>query len=96
MSYSRLPKDTNAHKDWILITGRPVDNFPSKIFLCSDHFEEKYFDPSWKLQNEIYYKDHQINRRFSLGSTPILLLHKKDEKPRLSSENRALTEKRKR
>ena len=50
VSYFQLPKDTSVHKDWIHATNRQVDNLPSKLFLCSDHFEEKCFDPSCKLQ----------------------------------------------
>ena len=92
MSYFRLPKNASVHKDWIHATGRPIDNLPSKILICSDHFEEKCFDPSWKLQNELYYKDRQISRWLLAGSIPTLLPHKKDNKPRLSSEKRALAQ----
>ena len=92
VSYFRLPKDTSVHKDWIHATGRPIDNLPSKILICSDHFEEKCFDPSWKLQNELYYKDPQISRRLLLGPIPTLLPHKTDNKPCLSSEKRALAQ----
>ena len=41
MSYFRLPKDTSVHKDWIHATGRPVDNLPSKILICLDHFSKR-------------------------------------------------------
>ena len=92
MSYFRLTKDTSIHKDWIHATGCPVDNLPSKILIYSDHFEEKCFDPSWKLQNELYYKDPQISRRLLLGPIPTLLPHKTDNKPCLSSEKRALAQ----
>ena len=95
VSYFRLPKDTSVHKDWIQATCRQVDNLPSKIFICSDHFEEKCFDPSWKLQNELYYKDRQISRRLLPGSIPTLLPQKKDNKPHLSSEERGLTQRKK-
>ena len=92
VSYFRLPKDTSVHKDWIHVTGRRIDNLPSKILICSEYFEEKCFDPSWKLQNELYYKDRQISRWLLAGSIPTLLPHKKDNKPRLSSEKRALAQ----
>ena len=94
VSYFRLPKVTSVHKDWIHVTGRHVtiDNLPSKILICSEHFEEKCFDPSWKLQNELYYKDCQISRWLLAGSIPTLLHHKKDNKPRLSSVKRALAQ----
>ena len=73
MSYFRLPKDTSFHKDWIHAAGHPIDNLPSKILICSDHFEEKYFDTSWKLKNELYYKGRHISRRLLPGSIPTLL-----------------------
>ena len=90
MSYFRLPKDTSIHKDWIHATGCPVDNLQSKILIYSDDFEEKFFDPSWELQNELCYKDRQISRRLLPGSIPTLLPHKTDTKACLSSEKRAL------
>ena len=46
VSYFRLPKDASGHKDWIHATGRPIDNLPSKIFICSDHFEETALIPA--------------------------------------------------
>ena len=52
----------------------------------------KRFDRSWKLQNEGYYKDRQISRRLLPGSIPTLLPHKKDNRPRLSSEKRVLAQ----
>ena len=93
VSYFRLPKDTSVHKDWIHATGCPADNLPSKIFACPDHFEEKCFDPSWKLQNELYYKDHKISWRLLVWSLPTLLSHKKYNKPCLFPEKRALAQK---
>ena len=92
VSYFRLPKDTSVHKDWIFATCRPIDNLPSKILICSDDFEEKCFGHSWKFQNEPFYKDRQISRRLLPGSIPTLLPHKKNNKPRLSSEKRALAQ----
>ena len=55
-------------------------------------FQEKCFDPSWKLQNELYYNDCKISRRLFPGSIPTLLPHKTDNKVRLSSEKRALAQ----
>ena len=77
VSYFQLPKYTSIHKDWIHATGRPIDHLPSKILICSDQFEEKCFDPSWKLQNELYYKDRQISRRLLPGSIPTPFSQKK-------------------
>ena len=90
MPYFQLPKDTSVHKDWTHATSHSIDNLPFKILICSDHFDEKCFDPSWKFQNELYCKDNQISRRLLPGSIPTILPHKKDNKPCLSSEKRAL------
>ena len=76
MSYVSLPKDTKVHKDWIYAIGSQVDNLPSKIFIPLDHFEEKCFNPTWKLQNELHYKDRQISRRLLPGSISTFLLGK--------------------
>ena len=51
LSYFRLRKDTSVHKDWIHATVRQVDSLPSHILICTDHIEEKFFDPSCNLQN---------------------------------------------
>ena len=76
MSYVSLPKDTKVHKDWIYAVSCQVDNLPSKIFICLDHFEEKCFNPTWKLQNELHCKDRQISRRLLPGSISTFLLGK--------------------
>ena len=55
-------------------------------------FQEKCFDPSWKLQNELYYHNCKISRRLLPGSIPTLLPHETDNKPCLSSEKRALAQ----
>ena len=52
-------------------------------------------DPSWKTQHELCSKDRQINRRLLTGSISTLLSHKKDNKPCLSSEKRALAQRKK-
>ena len=88
-----LISDYPKIQTFIHAKGRPIDHLPSKILICSDHFEETCFDPSWKLQNELYCKDRQVSRRLPPGSIPTLMTHKKDIKPRLSSEKRALAQK---
>ena len=69
----------------------------AKLIIC--HLKSSYvqiilkrFDRSRKLQNEGYYKDRQISRRLLPGSIPTLLPHKKDNRPRLSSEKRVLAQ----
>ena len=41
------------------------------VFVCSDNFEDKYFDKSWNLQNQPFYTDRTIKRK--LISTAITL-----------------------
>ena len=53
-----------------LMICHPKTSYIHKIF-------KKYLDPSWKLQNEQYCKDHQIGRRLLPRSIPTLLTHKK-------------------
>ena len=48
-SYSQLLKVTSVSKNLIPATASQVDNWPSKMFICSDHLEKKCLDPSWKL-----------------------------------------------
>ena len=76
VSYFRLPPNTSVHKYYIHFTGSQVDDLPSKNLYIQKIFK-KYLDPSWKLQNKQYCKDHQIGRRLLPRSVPTLLTHKK-------------------
>ena len=33
---------------------RDRSNLPSNVFVCLDHFEDKYFDKSWDLQKPAF------------------------------------------
>ena len=88
VSYFRLPKDTSVHKDWIHGTGFPIDSLPSKIFTCSDHFEEKCFDPSWNCT----IKTVKSVEGFYRDQYQLYYLMKRDNKPHLSSEKRTLAQ----
>ena len=48
-TFFSLPKDTAVAKVWIAKLNREKDNLPSKVYVCSDHFEDNCFDFSWML-----------------------------------------------
>ena len=72
--YINFPKDAYRRKSWLAAISRDKDNLPSifHVFVCSDHFEDKYFDNSWDLQNRLFCTDRLIKRK--LISTAILIL----------------------
>ena len=39
-----LPKDAQRRKSWLAEISRDKSNLPSNVFVCLDHFEDKYFD----------------------------------------------------
>ena len=49
VTYFNLPKDPQRKKNWLTEISRDKDNLPSNVFVCSDHFEDKYFDKLWDL-----------------------------------------------
>ena len=48
VTYFNLPKDLQRRKSWLAAISRDNSNLPSidHVFVCSDHFEDKYFDKS--------------------------------------------------
>ena len=54
------------------------------IFACSDHFEGKYFDKPWDLQNR-FFSDRPIKRKLISTAMPFLLTHQQISKPRENS-----------
>ena len=89
VTYFTLPKDGQRRKNWLAAISRDKSNLPSNIFVCSDHFEDKYFDKSWDLQNRLFYTDRPIKRKLISAAIPTLLPHKQLPTPRKSSEIRA-------
>ena len=59
-----LLKDTAVAKNCqtlpIAKLNREKDNLPSKVYLCSDHFEDDCFDSSWILQSTLTYLDRSV------------------------------------
>ena len=82
-----LPTNPTVKSAWINAINRT--ELPKKVYLCSDHFEESCFDPSWKLQNELYYTNRPTKRRLIPGSVPTIFPHKFPVKERTASKERA-------
>ena len=55
VAYFSLRKDPQRQKSWLATISRDKSNLPSNVFGCLDHFEEKYFDKLWDLQNRLLY-----------------------------------------
>ena len=70
MTFFPLPKDIAAAKVWIARLNREKDNFPSKVYVCSDHFEDDCFDSFWMLQSTLTYSDRPTQRRLRPGAIP--------------------------
>ena len=89
VTYLTLSKDPQRRKNWLAAISRDKSNLQSNVFVCSDHFKEKYFDKSWDLQNRLVYTDRPIKRKLFSPAIPTLLPHKQIPTPRKSSEIRA-------
>ena len=77
-SFFAIPKDKDRKAAWKAALNRTT--YPKTIFVCSDHFEEKCFDASWKLQTELYYKDRPIKHKLVKGSVPSIFSYKEQPK----------------
>ena len=89
VTYFNFPKDPQRRKSWLAATSRHKRNFPSNVFVCSNHFEDKSFDKSWDLQNRVFPQtDRPINRKLISTAIPTLLPHKQISTPRKTSEIR--------
>ena len=75
-TFFSLPKDTPVAKDWITKLNREKDNLPSKVYVCSDHFEDDCFDFSWMLQSTLTYSDRAIQRPLRPGAIHTKFQHK--------------------
>ena len=74
--YFTLPKHPQRLKSWLAAISRDKSNLPSNVFVCSDHFEDKYFDKFWDLQNWLFYTGRRIKRKLISTAIPTLLPHK--------------------
>ena len=75
VTYFNFPKDPQRRKSWLAATSRHKRNFPSNVFVCSNHFEDKYFDKSWDLQNRVF-PHRQTNNKLISTAIPTLLPRK--------------------
>ena len=61
---------------WIVKLNLERDNLSSKVYVCSDHFEDNCFDSSWMLQFTLTYSDKPIQRHLFAGEIPTKFPHK--------------------
>ena len=54
-----FPKDLQRRKSWLAAISRDKGNLPVNVFVWPNHFEDKYFDKSWDLQNRLYTQTDQ-------------------------------------
>ena len=62
-TFFSLPKDTAVALVWIAKPTREKDNLPSKVFVCSNHFQDDCFDSSWMLQSILTQSNRTIQKR---------------------------------
>ena len=94
-TFFSLPKDTAVAKVWIAKLNREKDNLPSKVYVCSDHFEDNCLDSSWMLQPTLTYSGRYIQRRLCPGAIPTKFPHKPVKRRHFSKQREeTLAEKR--
>ena len=86
VTYFNLPKDPQRSKSWLAAISRDLGNIPSNVFVCSNNFEDKYFNKSWDLQNWLFYTDRPRKRKLISTAIPTLLPHKQKSTPWKTSE----------
>ena len=72
-TYFNFPKDPQRRISWLAAISRDKGNLPSNAFVCLDHFEDKYYDKSWNLQNRLFCTDRPIKRKMIQTAIPTLL-----------------------
>ena len=85
-TFFSLPKDRAVAKVWISKLNWEKDNFHSKVYVCSDHFEDDCFDCSWILQSTLTYSDRPIQRRLCPGTIPTKFPHKSVKEQHFSKQ----------
>ena len=74
-TFFSLPKNTAVAKVWIVKLNREKDNLPSKVYVCSEHFDDDCFGSSWMLQSTLTYSVRPIQRRLCPGTIPTKFSH---------------------
>ena len=85
--YFNFSKDTQRRKSWLTAISRDKGNLPSNVLVCSNHFDKKYFDKSWDLQNRLFCTDRPT--KMISTAIPTLLSLKQISTPRKTSEIRS-------
>ena len=85
--FSSSPKDTSVARVWTAKLNREKDNLPSKVYVCSGHFEDDYFDSFWMLQSALTYSDRPIERRLFPGAIHMKFPHKPVKKQHFSEQS---------
>ena len=80
------PKDTSVARVWIAKLNREKDNLPSKVYVCSHHFEDDCFNSPWMLQSTLTYSDRPIQRRLCPGAIPTKFPHEPVKERRFSRQ----------
>ena len=70
------PKDTSVARVWIAKLNGEKDDLPSKVYVCSDHFEHDCFDSSWMPMSTLTYSDRPIQRCLCPGAILTKFPHK--------------------
>ena len=76
-TFFTLSRDAALAKVWIAKLNREKDNLPKNVWICSDHFENDYFDSSWMLQSSLTYQERPIQGRLHPGAAPAKFPHNK-------------------
>ena len=75
-TFLTLPRDATLAKTWIAKLNREKDNLPKNVWICSDHFEDDFFDSSWMLQSSLTFQERPIQRHLLSGAVPTRFPHK--------------------
>lgn len=84
ITFFSLPSDAKLRNQWITMIKRT--ELPKRVYVCSKHFEESCFDPSWKMQVEML--GGKIKRKLLPGSVPTLFSYKQKPHERSTSMKR--------
>lgn len=86
-TFFSLPTDSKMRSIWLKNINRTA--LPSIVKVCSDHFEESCFDPSWDIQNSCSpYKNRTQRRKLLPTAIPTIFPYKDKPKERETSTRR--------
>ena len=86
VTYFNLPKDPQERKSWLAIISREKGNLPSNVSVCSNHFEDKYFDKSWI--KPVFLHRQTNKKKIDFNSYSNAITHKQISTSRKTSEIR--------